>query len=320
MLAVILAAALTAGPDSPPSAYLDAALRSFARARALIARQVGNGQAIDLGYRLVQDRRNAMMTPPASYAADWQDALEHESAIDVQAVADLAAQSPARMTPQRSGLYETFVRSSADGLLAPAAVYVPANAHRGGPLALLLHGNQQSETNLLGQPYFRRLADRTGTILIAPWGRGTRTYEGAAAQDVYDVLEAARAAYAPDPRRIYLVGYSMGGFNAFTIGLRYRNWSAVMDVCGALQGDAGPVAFAWRTTPLYVVTGRFDTTVPDVYPEHTATVLSQLGVPTSFYEQPDGSHALRTLVPALTAAWLDMHQGSVHSGSIRESP
>jgi hypothetical protein len=64
------------------------------------------------------------------------------------------------------------------------------------------------------------------------------------------------------------------------------------------------------------VTGKHDTVVPAAYPEQTATVLAAMAVPTSFYEQPAGEHALRTLYPALAAAWLDMHAGIVHSGSV----
>lgn len=311
LLAVTVAASTTAAPTR-----LDDALRSFGGARTLIERQVGSSQALDLGYRLVQDQGIAALAPPRSYGADWQDALEHEVALDVQAIADLAAQSPHAMTPERTGLYEAFVHSRVDGLLLPVAVYVPANASRGGPLAVLLHGRQQSETNLLGQPYFRRLADRTGTVLVAPYARGVYDYGGAAERDVYDVLSAAQGAFAPDARRVFLVGYSMGGFSAFKIGPHYAKWSAVLDVSGALEGNADPVLFSWRVTPLYIVDGKQDTSVPAVYPERTAAALSQMGVPTSFYEQADGGHALRTLVPALTEAWLDMHSGIVRSDSI----
>lgn len=152
------------------------ALRTFVGARAVIEGQVGSSQALDLAERLAQDENDAALAPTRSYAADRQDALERQVTLDIQAIADLAAQSPQAMTLKRTGLYETFVRSSADGLLLPAAVYVPANARRGGPLALILHGLQESETNLLALPYFRRLADRTGTVLVAPYARGAYFY------------------------------------------------------------------------------------------------------------------------------------------------
>jgi predicted esterase len=173
----------------------------------------------------------------------------------------------------------------------------------------------------LGQPYFRRLADRTGTILIAPWARGIFEYQGIAERDVYDALRAAQNAFGKNEKQTFLVGYSMGGFSLFKIGPQYPNWGAVMDVSGAMPDDASAnVAFAWRATPVYIVTGKRDTVVPAMYPTQTAIVLAGMDVPTSFYEQDAGDHRLRTLAPSLAAAWFDMHAGVVHSGSIPTRP
>jgi acetyl esterase/lipase len=83
-----------------------------------------------------------------------------------------------------------------------------------------------------------------------------------------------------------------------------------------MDASTANVAFAWRETPVYVVTGSRDTVVPASYPEQTATMLAAMDVPTSFYEQPAGEHALRTLYPALASAWSDMHADVVHSGSV----
>lgn len=315
MLALVLAANLS-DPLGGVAARLDRAMRDFGAAHATIERQVGESQAIDLGYRLVQDRQKAVMT---GRPAAWQSVVALESATDIQAVEDLAKQKPASITPSRAGLYEAFVRSSADGMLIPTAVYVPANARPGGSLAFLLHGADQSETNLLGDEYFRRLADRTGTILVAPWGRGTFDFAGVARTDVADVLHAAQRAFTPDPQRLYLVGYSMGGYSTFLFGPELGKWTAVMDVCGAVtpaKDTSSRVAFAWRSTPLYVVTGTADIVVPPILPRQTAARLSAMGVPVSFYEQPGGEHWPNTLLPVLTQAWKDMQSGIVRSGSV----
>ena len=310
VLFLLLAAAIS-GPDTALP-RLDAAIRSFNTTHAVIEREVGISQANDLAYRLFLDESAAANAPPTPNSADWQDGLQHQIALDTQAMADLAARSPRAMTAQRRGLYETFVRSSVDGLLLPAAVYVPANARRGGPLALLLHGSGESETNLLAQPFLRHLADETGTVLVAPYARGIANYRGVAPKDIYDVFASARAAFLPDLRHVFLVGYSMGGFGVFHIGPMYK-WSAIMDISGALQGSQGLIPFTWRNTPLYVITGKHDIVVPPSLPESTAVELAQDGVPTGLYEQSDGDHDLRSLVPAITAAWLDMHRGIVRS-------
>lgn len=310
MLPLLVAAALSASLNGV-AARLDRAMRDFAAARPAVERQVGDGQTVDLGYRLVQDQQNVLMTTPAD-----RDALAHEAALDIQAIEDLARHKPAPIALVRAGLYEAFVRSSSDGMLIPTAVYVPPSARPGGSFALVLHGAGQSETDLLGSSYFRRLADATGTILVAPWGRGTFDFAGVARTDVADVLHTALRVFTPDPRRVYLVGYSMGGYSTFLFGPQLGKWSAVMDVCGAVQGTAGQVAFAWRSTPLYVVTGARDIVVPPVYPRQTAAILSGMGVPVSFYEEPTGEHWPATLVSALSQAWNDMQTGVVRSGSV----
>ena len=320
MFVLAIAAALSHAP-SDAMARLESGIRLFENSRPAIERRVGKSQALDLASRLLLDEENEQSSVPQGYAAEWREALDDEIALDVQAIVDLANGTRRRIDPNRRGLYETFVTSSVDGTWLPVAVYVPAKAKRAGPLALMLHGNQQAETNLLGQPYFRRLADRTGTILVAPWARGIYDYQDIAERDVYDVLHAAQSAFGVDEKQTYLVGYSMGGFSLFKIGPQYGRWSAVMAVSGAMPSEAAArVAFAWRATPVYVVTGKRDTIVPAVYPTQTAIALSTMGVPTSYYQQDAGDHGLRTLFPSLTAAWLDMHEGVVHSGSVPISP
>lgn len=303
------------------SAQLNAGLTNFERTRPIIEREVGQSQAIDLGMRLVQDREYLDVVLPSGYSAgDWSETVRTIVATDLQAVADAGAGRRRPISLESKGMYETFVSSSIDGTWLPVAVYVPPGASSGAPLALLLHGNPQSETELLGQPYFRRLADSTGTILIAPWGRGAYDYEGAAQTDVYDVLRAAQNALRTDPRRCYLVGYSMGGFSVFKIGPSYPHWTAVMDIAGALLNSGVPaVRFAWRETPVYVVTGTHDASIPSIYAQETAQYLTGMGLPAGLYIQPEGNHGVRTLMPALTSAWADMHAGVIRASAVPAS-
>lgn len=300
------------------SAQLNAGLTNFQRTRPTIEREVGQAQAIDLGMRLIQDREYLDITLPSGYStADWSETVRTIVATDLQAIEDAGAGRRRPLSLESKGLYETFVPSSIDGTWLPVAVYVPPGASSGAPLALLLHGNPQSETELLGQPYFRRLADSTGTILVAPWGRGTYDYEGAAQTDVYDVLRAAQSALHTDARRCYLVGYSMGGFSVFKIGPSYPHWTAVMDIAGALLNSGVPaVRFAWRETPVYVVTGVHDGSIPSIYAQETAQYLAGMGLPAGLYVQPEGNHGVRTLMPSLSAAWADMHAGVIRASAV----
>ena len=104
------------------------------------------------------------------------------------------------------GLHEAFVRSTSDGTLQPVAVYVPAAvAPTGAPLVVALHGREQTETELLGSPYLRRMAEKTGSIIVAPYGRGIYDFAEPAATDVYDLVAAVQKVMPIDRRRMYLL-------------------------------------------------------------------------------------------------------------------
>lgn len=316
MFALWLAAAIAAPPADMLTRVQDA-MRVYNRSHALVEREVGHAQAVDIVTRLLADDTALQQPSPRAYANDYDDALDAQSALDVQTIDDLASGKRRPMDSRTKGLYETFVVSTVDHVWIPVTVYVPAALRANAPLAIMLHGSGESETNFLGAPYFRRLAERTGTILVAPYGRGIANFRGVAKSDVYDTLHAAQAAFSVDPKRTYLVGYSMGGFSVFELGPAYR-WSAIMDISGALADSAiDGVHFAWRTTPVYVITGKDDNVVPASYPERSAQVLAALGIPTSFYEEPAGEHWVRTLFPSLSKAWADMHAGIVRSGSVK---
>lgn len=308
MLHVVLAAAL--------SASLQQAITYFQAQRPRLEARLGASQTVDLGLRLVIDRNELNDPAPAWYTPQaWNDTLRTVSTVDIDAIRE-AAEDAAPQLPRQAGLHEGFVRSAIDGIWEPVAVYIPPKHAAHPPLAIMLHGRPQSETELLGQPYLRELADRTGTILVAPWGRGNYDFEGSAATDLNALATFAQNTYGSDPHELYLVGYSMGGFSVFKVGTA-RPWSAVMCIAGALLNSEVPaVRFAWRDTPVYVINGTLDEEIPPIYGMRSAAFMESLGIPTTFYQQPAGHHAVRTLMPALERAWADMHAGVVRANTI----
>lgn len=330
MAAVLLAAAaLTlrcgapAHADSPaaPSASkgIADALQRYEAARTRDEAELGVIEAVQLHNRLFDDLELQTAPPPDGYtAADWSDTVANTLSLDAQAVDQLVAGSPTPLTAT-PGLHEVLVPSRVDKHWQLVAVYVPPSLKPGkAPLAIALHGNPETESHLLGMPYLRRLADRTGTIVVAPFGRGIYDFEEPAATDVYDLLRAVQDALPIDRGRTYLVGYSMGGFSVFKIGPRggYR-WSAAMCISGAiLNSGVRAVSIAWQTLPVYVVTGAHDESIPTKYGEQTAAYLASLGLPVSFYEEPQGTHFMRSLTPSLQRAWDDMHAALVRRENV----
>jgi poly(3-hydroxybutyrate) depolymerase len=307
-----IAAAPAADDASATSRALVDAMQRFEAAKPRIYAALGADVGADFRRRLFDDLEAQNMARPENYApADWAETVATIAKLDLEAVDQLVAGTPAplRATP---GLHELLIPSHVDHTLQLVAVYVPPSVKpERAPLVVVLHGNPQTETELLGQPYLRRLADRTGTIVVVPYGRGIYDFAEPAATDVYDLLADVQNAFPVDRGRTYLAGYSMGGFSVFKIGPRggYR-WAGVLCISGAiLNSGARPVLLAWHDMRMYVVTGAHDTSIPTKYTEQTAGYLAGIGLPVSFYEEPGGTHALRTLTPSLQRAWDDMHAG-----------
>jgi predicted esterase len=295
---------------------LRAAAARYYRNAPEIAAVAGRDTTMDYYDRLVADAQ-ALSTPalPGYPPELWQRTLCAESQLDLSLATQLLDRSYQPMAAIR-GLGETLVRSSTDQTLQPVAVYVPQRYVPGvpAPLVVFLHGHLQPESHLLAPAYVQDLAETTGTIVVAPYGRGEYDFRGAES-DVYDAFEAANRSFTIDAHRRYLAGYSMGGFSVFRLApLHPEDWSAVMSIAGSLLNSrASLLAVMPANVRYYVLTGALDDNVPTWWPTATAIFLRDTGRPVSFYSQSDGTHALYTLQPILERAWSEMEHGVVRS-------
>ncbi len=281
-----------------------------------IAIVAGRETTMDYYERLVEDGVLLREPAPAHYPpVIWRQTAEAASELDVSLAVQLMQRSYRPMTAIR-GLGETLLRSSKDGTMQPVAVYVPSSysPQHPAPLVIFLHGNRQAESHLLAPQYVADLAERTGTIVVAPYGRGAFDFAGSES-DVYDAFGAANAAFAIDPHRRYLAGYSMGGFSVFRLApLHPDDWTAVMSIAGSLLVSRAPhVTAALSRARFYILTGAGDDNVPTAYPTATAIFLRDAGLAVTFYSQPDGTHSLYSLRPILSQAWDEMERGIVRS-------
>ncbi|MBV9334156.1 MAG: hypothetical protein JO146_09120 [Candidatus Eremiobacteraeota bacterium] len=317
-IAAALAFLIAASPDDLRSA-LQSTAASYYRHAGAVASVAGADTVMDYYDRLIDDAASLGERAPGRYPSGlWESTVHAASALDLSLATQLLQRSYQPMAEIR-GLGETLVRSSKDGTMQPVAVYVPTSysAQRPAPLILFLHGNQQAESHLLAPQYLRDLAERSGTIVVAPYARGAYDFRGVES-DLDDAYEAANRAFTIDPRKRYLAGYSMGGFSVFRIApLHPAEWSAVMSIAGSLlQSRSGLLLSTMpQNVRYYIVTGSGDDNVPTLWPTETAIFLRETGRPVSFYAQRDGTHALYTLQPALSQAWNDMERGVVRAPS-----
>jgi predicted esterase len=281
-----------------------------------IAKVTGRDTAMDYYNRLVEDLAAQDATPPPNYDhALFYGTMGEIGRLDISLATQLMQRSY-RPMPAIRGLDETFVKSSADGTMQPVAVYVPTTYVPGhaAPLVVFLHGRGETETELLAPAFVQNLAEQTGAIVVAPYGRAYFDYSGSES-DVYDALDAAKSAFTIDARKRFLAGFSMGGFSVYRIApMRPHEWAGVMSVSGSLlKPEADRVTAELHATPFYVVTGELDDNIPCRISTAAAVYLRFNGVPVSYYMQPKGIHRLSSLLPALTQAWNDMLAGVVRT-------
>lgn len=307
---------LAASSKSDSLQALDETAQSYYNDVVAIAPITGRDTALDYYQRLIQDQDLVQTPAPSDYTESiWRYSVANIVRLDVDLANQLMGRAFRPMASIR-GLEETFVRSSKDGTMQPVAVYVPENYDpaKPAPLVVFLHGRPQSESQLLAPQFIAGLAEMTGTIIVAPYGRAYYDFVGSES-DVYDAYDAALKAFHVDPRKRYLVGYSMGGFSVFGVApVHPEDWSAVMCIAGSLLGSRAHRVVALMTrTPFYVLTGSADDSIPTQYPTTTAVFLRDAGLPVTFYQEPGGKHRLLTLLPILKQAWDDMHHGVVRT-------
>jgi len=277
---------------------------------------MGEDGALLLGQRLADDLENFddPTMPEGFTRAAWTERLGNVAALDTSIVSAVLS---GKLEPlgTAKGLAERIIVSHVDNTMQPVALYVPQPLRPNPSLVVLLHGRPQTESEILGAPYFQTLADGSNAIIVAPWGRGNYNFFGAATDDVYQTADEVASAFGVDEHRVFLAGYSMGGFSVFKVGPTHGSrWAAVLCISGSiLNSEAGTVVKAWRNTKIYVVNGKLDTEIPPQYGLYTAQYLASMGIPTGFYQEPTGTHFIPTLMPTLTGAWNDMLKGVVRN-------
>ena len=301
--------ASAAVPARPADAYA-AARSTFGAARDLLlahldAAKINSDDAYDIVTRFATAIA-ALDDAPANDPASVEDETVHAN-LDLawaNAVTTGACQKPAP-----SGLSETCFRSTADGTLQPAAVYVP-NAHdAAAPAVVVLRGRGQTESDLASYRELRALADRSRAVLILPYARGRATYDRAATQDVFDAIDAVASELPIDAKKTYVAGFSMGGFAAFHVaGAAPQRFAGLLSIVGGLS-PADRDAIKAFDRPAYVVNAERDTLITPDHGRGSVSYLHEIGHSAIYYEQKGGVHSFCSVLPAVRDAWSDMFAG-----------
>ena len=214
---------------------------------------------------------------------------------------------------KRTGVLRRAFRSRIDGTLQPYSIRPAASPKPGHtcPVVVFLHGSAMDDRGQLDG--LKGLLP--GIILVAPYARGTSHYYDTkeAQEDIQEVLADVMENYPVDPARIFLAGFSMGGYGVyrtyFEDPVRYRGLivlSGVPFAGGSSPDFRDPSNLAgFRGVDMFVAHGTADRNCP--YAETAAMIvrLRNAGARVEFVSQRGLGHQSPRLVTLIRMmGWL----------------
>ncbi len=310
---------ILAGKGSVDLTFADAAL---APGRYTIRARLGEGTAIELGrWSVVAESLDAiaardsekLMSVEASTPALEQalasvrarnallsDTPSSENTAQLlfdpnELAADIAAEIDALVAGNdpyagRTGDYWRVLKF--DSKESPMRVYLPESADTSKPLPLVVafHGAGGDENMFMdayGAGVIKDAADKRGFLLVTP---RTYDYGGKNLGEMFDALiEAIGYDYDIDPKRIYVLGHSMGGGTTNNlINIRPTVLAAAAPICGfrALTTSAD------ETPPTLVIAAEHDPLARPGRVEPGAQKAIDAGLPVEYKLVKNYGHTL----------------------------
>ncbi|MFC1460974.1 dienelactone hydrolase family protein [Verrucomicrobiota bacterium] len=186
----------------------------------------------------------------------------------------------------KRGRFEWAYKSGADGSGQPMMLWVPDvyNGKSAMPLIVVLHG-------LGGNHRFNPLKGRgPAHIEVSVNGRGSPFYRGLGELDVLEATAFMKGQYNVDPDRVYIFGYSMGGWGVFRMTSRYPDiYAAAVDIAGWATGlDLGNLSHI----PVQIHHGDTDWSVHVGFARLAAQKLKKSSKLVHFCEYPNAGHGI----------------------------
>ena len=200
-----------------------------------------------------------------------------------------------------------------EGTTLPYRIYVPSNYDPGKdyPLLVTLHGaglrgtNNTRQLNLVHKAFQNPNLDVDEAIIIYPqcpednkwvdtdWGKGSYDLdavpESNEMETVMALISQLQQDYSVDAKRIYAIGYSMGGYGTWNALMNHPEvFAAGVPMCGA--GDPTKAEIL-KDMPIWAIHGAKDPTVPVSGSRDMAAALEAVGATDFHYtELPNHEH------------------------------
>lgn len=178
-------------------------------------------------------------------------------------------------------------------LLYLPAQYDDDKSHR-WPVIITLHGSGEcgNVARMAGMALPRYVASRPKKFpfIVVAVNAPTMWYRGRNAAAVLEILDEVAANYRTDPDRVYLTGYSMGGYGTWELAIaRPDLFAAIIPVCGVgIPAAAGNIA----SLPTWAFHGAKDRNVPVKGSREMVQAMKQAGGHPRYTEYPSEAHEI----------------------------
>jgi poly(3-hydroxybutyrate) depolymerase len=227
----------------------------------------------------------------------------------------LSAAAAAKAEPQKLSI-------TSEGKSRTYYIFVPAAGSGPKPLVLLLHGSGRNGMSLIDP--WKGLAEKEGIILVAP--DSLNSQEWAFPVDgpdfLHDVIEAVKAKYPVDGKRVYVFGHSAGAVFGLYMGImESRYFAAVAVHAGALRDSMDQyLEHAERKTPIAIWVGNKDPYFSLEAVHFTQEALTAHGFEPKLTEMPGHDHNYYGVSGDVNkAAWDFLHNHQLEGDAEWES-
>jgi poly(3-hydroxybutyrate) depolymerase len=175
------------------------------------------------------------------------------------------------------------------------------------PLIVLLHGSGRNGLSLVEK--WKDLAKKEKVIVVGPDASDVQNWR--IPEDgpgfVYELVEALRARYPINARRVYLFGHSAGAGQALYLSLLESEYFAATAIhAGALHGsqDNQLIKYAKRKIPIAIYVGTNDSFFPLPVVRATRDALNAEGFNSELTERKGHTHWYYEKAPEINrSAW-----------------
>ncbi|MGH9941919.1 MAG: alpha/beta hydrolase family esterase [Pyrinomonadaceae bacterium] len=193
-------------------------------------------------------------------------------------------------------------------------LFVPSSvqAAESAPLLVLLHGSGRNGLSLVEK--WKELAEREGVILAGPDARDKRGWQIPAdgPDFIRELIEALRAKYPVNPRRVYLFGHSAGAVFAINLSMLESEYFAATAVHAGswrTEKEISYIEYARRKSPLAIIVGDRDAFFPLDSVKATEQALKSRGFPIELTIMKGHDHWYYDLAPEINRnAWSFLRQ------------